>query len=85
MRTWLRSTASRESSPVVASPRLRHMTGKPEPRALLSVEELAVAILKEVEFAEHSDDEAARHALREIAALCRRALKSAGTAGEAIT
>jgi hypothetical protein len=51
------------------------MTREPEPPALLSVEELAGAVLKQVEFAEHSDDEAARNALRQIAALCRRAVK----------
>jgi hypothetical protein len=51
----------------------------------MSAEELAAAILKKVEFAEHSDDEAARNALREIAVLCRQALKSAGATDQAIT
>ncbi|HEY4866662.1 MAG TPA: hypothetical protein VIK45_14240 [Candidatus Dormibacteraeota bacterium] len=61
------------------------MTSEPEPHALMSVEELAAAILKKVEFAERSDDEAARNALREIAVLCRQALKSAGATDQAIT
>jgi hypothetical protein len=61
------------------------MTGEPAPSALMSIEELATAILKQVEFAEHSDEEAARNALREIGVLCRRALKSGGATGEAIT
>ena len=51
----------------------------------MSGEELAAAILKNGEFAERSDDEAARNALREIAALCRQALKSPGATDQAIT
>jgi hypothetical protein len=61
------------------------VTNEPEPHALMSGEQLAAAILKKVEFAERSDDEAARNALREIAVLCRQALKSAGATDQATT
>jgi hypothetical protein len=61
------------------------MAGEPETQAVLSVEELAAAILEQVSFAEHSDEEAARNALQQIEVLCRRALRSAGTAGEAVS
>jgi hypothetical protein len=40
-----------------------------------SIEELAAAILKQVDFAEHSDEDGIRNALAEIARLCRQALK----------
>ena len=57
------------------------MSTDPAPDAPLTTEQLAAAILKQVEFAEHSDEDAARNALREIAALCRRALGSTASTG----
>jgi hypothetical protein len=59
------------------------MTSEPQPNSPLSAEQLAVAILKQVEFAERSDEEGARNALQEIAALCRQALEPTATPGAA--
>lgn len=61
------------------------MTGESDPQRALSAEQLARTILEKVEFAEHSDEEAARNALREIAALCQRALEPTGSTSEATT
>ncbi|HKF76637.1 MAG TPA: hypothetical protein VKF59_10890 [Candidatus Dormibacteraeota bacterium] len=48
----------------------------------MTIQELAAAIMQQVGFAEHSDDQGARNALREIARLCRQALDQHGGAGD---
>lgn len=54
------------------------MATEHEASAGRSTENLAKAILKQVDFADHSDEAGARSALREIARLCREALGKGG-------
>lgn len=54
------------------------MATQPEAGAGQSTRRLATAILKQVDFADHSDEAGARSALREIARLCREALGKGG-------
>lgn len=54
------------------------MAGESDSHVPLSIEGLAAAIMKQLDFAEHSDEEEARNALKEIARLCRQALGPEG-------
>jgi hypothetical protein len=54
------------------------MATEREASARQSTSELAKAILKQVDFADRSDEAGARNALREIARLCRQALGEKG-------
>lgn len=56
------------------------MTGE-QKHSPQSIEDLARAVLTQVDFADHSDEEGARNALREIGRLCREALQGSTEPG----